>query len=108
MDRRLARHNDTPFLYHRHFARSSACVAARTSLDAVANAAALGVACDPVLFARADPDLPAGLPAAAVADLRRLLRRCCSGAQLAFRLGCVSARAIARALDHSGLDRGLG
>src|SRR6516225_8389808 len=74
----------------------------------MADAAALGVARDPVLSARADPDLSAGLPAPAVADLRWLFGRRRSRAQLGLRLGRVPARAAARALDYSGLDWRLG
>ena len=57
---------------HRHVAGGAARVARRAALDALADAAAMGAACHPVLPARPDPDVPAGLPGAAAADLRRL------------------------------------
>src|SRR4029077_20284955 len=95
-------------LRRRHLARSAARLAAGTALDDLADAAALGVARDPLLSARADLDLPPGLSAAAAADFRRLLRGRHTGAQLELRLGCVAARAAAGAVDHSGFDRRLG
>ena len=82
-------------------ARRAARLAAGAALDAVADAAAMGIARDPVLSARADPDLSVGLPAAAVADLRRLFRRGQPGLSLALRLGRVAARAAAGACRSS-------
>ena len=60
---------------HRHAAGCAAGLARRAALDALADAAALGAACHPVLPAGPDPDVPAGVPVPAAADLRRLHRR---------------------------------
>src|SRR5439155_21444409 len=83
-------------------------LAQSAALDVVADAALMGVARDPVLSAWPDPDLPAGLPAPAIADLRRLFARRRALFQLAFRLGCDPARAAAGLVDHPGGDRRLG
>src|SRR5215471_17134741 len=69
MDSRAPRHDDDAVLRHRHLARGTARLAASAALDALADAAALGFARHSVFSARTDPDLPAGLPAAAVAGL---------------------------------------
>src|SRR6516162_5287068 len=100
MDIGPPRNHDAPFVRHRHFARSPARLAAGAALDAMVDAAALGIARDPVLSTRADPDLPLGLPVAAPADLWWLFRWCRPRAQLAFHLGRVPARAAARTFDH--------
>src|SRR5438045_1060297 len=99
---------DASLFRHRHLARSAARLAAGTALDALANAAPLGIARDPVFLARADPDLPLGLSGAAAADLRRVFGGRHADRQLELRLGPLPARAIAGVVDHSGLDRRLG
>src|SRR6516165_4684646 len=108
MDRGPPRNHDASFLRHWHFARSAARLAAGATLDAMVDAAALGIARDPVLPARADPDLSPGFPAAAPADFWRLFRGRWPGAQLAFRLGCGPARAAPRIVHHPGRNRRLG
>ncbi len=60
---------------HRHAAGRAARLAWCAALDALADAAVMGAACHSVLSARPDPDVPAGIPGAAAADLRRLHRR---------------------------------
>ena len=84
-------------------------LAASAALDVVADAAAVGIARDPVLSARPDPDLPLGLPDPLLPILRRLLARLAPSLQLAFHLGCVFRHALLPALvDHPGGDRRLG
>ena len=67
-----ARHHHAAVVRHRHLAGRVAGVAGGAALDALADAAVMGTARDPVLPARPDPDVPAGVPVAAAADLRRL------------------------------------
>src|SRR5437764_12728891 len=68
------RHDDAPLFRDRIVPRRAPRLARRAALDALADAAALGVARDPVLSARVDPDLSARLSDPALASLRRLFR----------------------------------
>src|SRR5215472_15070188 len=72
-DHRPPRHDDTVVVRHRHLARSAARLAAGAALDGVADAAAVGVARDPVFPARPHSHLSASVSGAAAADFRRLL-----------------------------------
>ena len=58
----------------------------------------MGAARDPVLPARPDPDVPAGVPGAAAADLRRLFRRRHAGIVVGFVLD-VARHAVLPALS---------
>src|SRR5437868_14906221 len=94
------RHDDASLLRDRLVPRRAPCLARRAALDALADAAALGVARDPVLSARVDPDLSARLSDPALADLRRLFRRRLPCVELAFRHIRAEARAVARLIDN--------
>src|SRR5947208_2021886 len=104
MDLGPARHDDTAVVCHRQPAWRAPRLAASAAVDAVANAATVGIARNPVLSAWPDPDLPLGLPGPPTADFRRLFARCRAVLQLAFCLGCVPARAAAGLVDHPGGD----
>src|SRR5205085_11952781 len=94
------RHDNAPLFRDRLVSRGAPCLARRTALDALADAAALGVARDPVLSARVDPVLSARLSDPALADLRRLFRRRPPRVELAFRQRRAAARAVARLIDY--------
>ncbi|MBK8083484.1 MAG: ABC transporter permease subunit [Devosia sp.] len=68
----------------------------------------MGAACDPVLSPRPDPDVPAGVPGAAAADLRRLFHGRHPGLDFALRAGHPAPRHPARPVDHPGRRRRLG
>src|SRR5213075_3066976 len=102
------RHDNAPLLRDRLVPRRAPCLARRAALDALADAAALGVACDPVLSARVDPDLSARLSDPAPADLRRLFRWRCPNLQLALCRRRLAACAVARAIDHPCRNRWMG
>src|SRR5207237_8723484 len=89
-------------------ARRAPWLARRAARAALADAAALGVARDPVLSARADPDLSARLSDPALADLRRLFRRRLPRVELAFRHRRAAARAVARLIDYPCRDGRMG
>src|SRR5690349_2044974 len=103
-----ARHDDAALFRDRLVSRRSPRLARRAALDALADAAALGVARDPFLSARPDPDVSARLPDPALADLRRLFRRRGPNLQLAFYNRRLAARAVARAIDHPCRNRRMG
>ena len=67
-----SRRYDAAVVRHRHAAGRAACLARRTTLDALADAAVMGAACHTIFPPWPHPDVSAGLPAAAAADLRRL------------------------------------
>src|SRR5438270_1156624 len=102
------RHDNASLFRDRLVPRRAPCLARRAALDALADAAALGVARDPVLSARVDPDLSARLSDPAPADLRRLFRRRLPRVELAFRHRRAAARAVARLLDYPCRDGRMG
>src|SRR6478735_8182580 len=95
MDRRAAWHYHAAVVCDRHVAGCAARLAGRATLDALGHAATMGAACDSVLSTGAYPDVSAGLPDPAAADLRRLYCRRDPIALDWLRLGCRVARAAA-------------
>src|SRR5689334_10266895 len=108
MDRRTAWHYHAVVVCDRHVAGCAARLAWRTALDALDDAATLGTACDPVLSAGPDPDVPAGLADSVAADLWRLYRRRYSIALDKLRVGCRIACVAPGVVHRAGGDRRMG